>query len=197
LRSRSFASDFLEHAGLLPTIQAQSTGLVAKLLNASLTDYDTVEIFRHNIMRIEEEARSGITNVTVRWYDQEEAAEWANAIAASINRTLRDRAIHDSSRLVEYLNGQIQKADSLEVRGALYSALETELKSGAIAQVREDYAYRVLDPAIPSPLVVSPKLALRLVVGCFFGTVVAVVVVSLRRFNRAVKLRVERTGVLA
>jgi uncharacterized protein involved in exopolysaccharide biosynthesis len=197
LRSRSFASDFAVSSELLPTIQAESRGLVSKLLNSTLSDYDATEVFRHNIMRIEEEARSGITRVTVRWYDQMQAAEWANAVAASINSTLRERAIRDSARLVDYLNTQIQKAESLEVRQALYSALETELKSNAIAQVREDYAYRVLDPAIPSPLAVSPNLPLRVLVGCLFGTVVAILVVGIRRFKRAVKLRVQRTAALA
>jgi uncharacterized protein involved in exopolysaccharide biosynthesis len=189
LRSRWFASGFVEKAGLLPTIQAESRGLMSRLFDSTLTDYDAVEVFRHNIMRIEEEARSGITRVTVRWYDRMEAAEWANDIAASINRTLRDRAIENSTRLAEYLNGQIQKADSIEVREALYGALETELKSNAIAQVREDYAYRVVDPAIPSPFSVSPNFGLRVLVGCLLGTLVAVVAVSLRRFSRAVERR--------
>jgi uncharacterized protein involved in exopolysaccharide biosynthesis len=174
---------------LLPTIKAETKGLVSRLLNTELTDYDAVEVFRRGIMRIEEEARSGITRVTIRWHDQEEAARWANAVAASINRTLRERAIQDSTRLVEYLNDQIQKAGSLEVKQALYSAMETELKSNAIAQVREDYAYRVLDPAISSPEPVAPNLGLRVLLGCLFGIGLAIVVVGVRRFKRAVKLR--------
>jgi uncharacterized protein involved in exopolysaccharide biosynthesis len=184
LRSNAFVSNFLRQAGALPTVEKDTRSIVARILGRTIGEQRAINRFRARLMRVEEDRRAGTKKLTIRSTDREAAARWANGMIQQLNAQERQRAIDESTNRIGYLEQQIKQATSVEVQRGLNVIMEGELKSIAIARTREDYTYRVVDPAIPAlereP--VAPNLPLALFTGAIGGCALAVLVsVSKRR----------------
>jgi hypothetical protein len=97
-----------------------------------------------------------LTVVAIDWTDPATAAQWANGFVALANELLRTRALVESKRNIAYLNDQISKTDVVELRRVLYGLIESETKTLMLANGRPEYAFRVVDPAVPPELKTRP-----------------------------------------
>lgn len=128
-----------------------------------------VQRFQHDVLKIEDDLRKGTTTVSVEWVDPPTTARWANDFVALANEILRTRAMDDSKRNIAFLNDQIAQTNVIELRKVLYELVESETKTLMLANGRIEYAFTVVDPAVPSELRVRPKRALIAAFGLFAG----------------------------
>ena len=152
LRSRAFTKAFIEQRRLLPILFAQDWDEAGSRWRVrdpeDVPDLnDAYELFDEEVRHIREDRKTGVLTLTVRWDDPELAVDWANDMVRRANSYIRSRAISDAKRNIEYLNNQLKVTDSMEVRESLYRLLENETKSAMLATVREEYAFKVIDPA--------------------------------------------------
>lgn len=142
------------------------------------------ELFKDKIRKVTENNKNGLLTLTITWKDPTVAANWANGLVAATNEFLRKKAIDESERHIKYLNEQAAKTDVAEVRSAIYAILETEIKSVMLARGTEEYALKVIDPAIPSEKASTPKPVLWTVIGCFCGFAVSVLILMVTPYRR-------------
>jgi uncharacterized protein involved in exopolysaccharide biosynthesis len=125
--------------------------------------------------------------VAIEWTDPVTAARWANDFVALANERIRSRALQDSTRNIEYLNKQIERTTVVEVQRAIYNLIESETKNLMLANVRAEYAFRIVDPAVPPEVRSSPRRKLLvlsgLAVGLFAGVFLAFELHLLRRLR--------------
>jgi uncharacterized protein involved in exopolysaccharide biosynthesis len=149
-----------------------------------------VKRFRENVVTIEEARKNNIVTVSIDWTDPATAARWANEFVALANELVRARAIGESSRNIRYINEQLVRTDVLELRRAMYGIIETETKRLMLANGRVEYAFTVVDPAVPPEIRSSPKRTLMVVVGTglgfFIGVIMALVLNAMARYRRSV-----------
>lgn len=183
LRSNAFVSNFLRQSGALPTVQKDSRSIVARILGRTIDPQRAINRFRAKLMRVEEDKRAGTKKLTIRSSDREAAARWANGMIQQVNDLQRQRTIDESTNRLGYLDEQIKRATSVDVQHALYDIMEGELKAIAIARTREDFTFRVIDPAVPAlkKEPVSPNLPLVLFTGAITGAALAVFVSASKR----------------
>jgi uncharacterized protein involved in exopolysaccharide biosynthesis len=183
LQSRHLVEEFVRRNSLLPVLALGS--------KAPTTLWRCVEQFRKGVLVIHEDRLSGITTVAVDWTDPVVAARWANGFVAVANDLIRDRALNDSTRNVAYLNEQLAKTDILEVRRVMFSLIESETKTLMLANARSEYAFTVVDPAVPPEIRERPRRTLivlaGVLVGFFAGTICALL--------RAIVLDRQRRGI--
>jgi hypothetical protein len=77
------------------------------------------------------------------------AAKWANDLVRETNEYLRAKALVESERNITFLRDLISKTDLVAVRNAVSSILENEINKEMLARGTDDYALKVLDPAVP------------------------------------------------
>jgi uncharacterized protein involved in exopolysaccharide biosynthesis len=144
---------------------------------------------------VSEEKVTGIVTLTLVWSDREQVARWANLLIERANRDLRQRAIAEAQASTDYLNAELAKTSVLELRQAIYRLLENQIKTVMLANVRDQYAFRVIDPAsAPDPDdTVRPKRLAMILLGMVFGGGVALMIV-LWGLRRQRLQRVEGTG---
>ena len=65
-----------------------------------------------------------------------------------LNEQLREQAIADSKKRVGYLEQELAKTTLQDMRAVLYNLLESEKQKGMLANVNEDFALKVIDPAV-------------------------------------------------
>ena len=133
---------------------------------------------------VDNSAKSGLVTVMVDWKDPELAARWANALVQRLNNELRQQAIQESERGIRYLNEQIEQTSLADLRTVLYRVVEEHTKNMTLAKVNEQYALKVIDPAIPPENYFKPNRKLLIVLGFILGLMTGIFVVFLRNLIR-------------
>lgn len=169
LRSRHLVEEFVKRNGVVPLLAADAKQQSSLWL--------AVEKFRKNVLAIDEDKPKGVTTVRIDWTDPVIAARWANGFVALANEFVRTRALEDSSRSIDYLNKQIAQTNVLEVQRVMYNLIESETKTLMLANARVEYAFTIVDPAVPPEVRISPKRSLMVlsgvVLGLFIGSILA------------------------
>ena len=132
-----------------------------------------------DIRTVETSTTSELMTLTIEWKDRELAARWASELVRRANELMRARAIADASSSIAYLKSELDKTNVLEVRQAIYSLAESHFKTMALAKAREEYYFRVVDPAVAPDRDdwVSPKRALMIAAAVVGGAMLGLMVV--------------------
>jgi|HubBroStandDraft_5_1064220.scaffolds.fasta_scaffold41683_2 uncharacterized protein involved in exopolysaccharide biosynthesis len=161
LESRGLTEAFIRRYNLAPVLNGKSK-------NGDSVWY-AVENFRSLVFALHEDKIKGTTTITIEWRDPVVAARWANDLVHLANEMLRARAIEDSTRNIEYLNKQSAQTNVVEIQHATYSLIEAETKNLMLAHGRADYAFTIVDPAVPPEFRFSPRRSLIVISGLFVG----------------------------
>jgi uncharacterized protein involved in exopolysaccharide biosynthesis len=166
LESRRLVSEFIARNALVPVLLPKG--------GRNATPWMAAERFRNTVLLIHEDKLKSLTTLSVQWTDPVVAAQWANGLVSLANELLRARALEESTRNIAYLNEQIARTNVVELRKVLYDLIETETKTQMIANGRREYAFAVVDPAVPPEERYSPKRTLIVLFAIAFGVMVGV-----------------------
>jgi uncharacterized protein involved in exopolysaccharide biosynthesis len=144
LRSRAFTERFLESSG------AGNEILNHRFDGNPAKRYLLYRYFDERIRSVTENRRTGLYVVSIEWIDPVLAADWANALVRQLNEEMRTRAVDEAQRNLSYLERQLPQSDQLVIREALGRLIESQVKSRMLATVTEDFAFRIVDPAVPA-----------------------------------------------
>ena len=133
-----------------------------------------------DVRAIDDDTKTGLITLTIRWKSPYLAAEWANGLVKLTNDYLRQRAIDEAERNIAYLSGEVSKTNIVEVKSAIYTLMETEIKNEMIARGRDEYALRVIDPAVPPEKMSFPRPVLW-TAGAFLGGIFLGLLVNVLR----------------
>jgi uncharacterized protein involved in exopolysaccharide biosynthesis len=186
LRSRAFTAGFIQRHGLMPILFAKKWDPARKQWRDPAdapTIAEGVGMFSKKIRQIAEDRRTGIVTVSIIWRDRFAAAQWANWLVAEADMALRERAIAEQGRSIEYLKSEAAKTSTVEIESAISKVMETELKNAMVARTRDSYAFKVIDPAaVRDPKDKdSPNKPLIVVLGAALGFAVGAIVAAVRQ----------------
>lgn len=170
LNSKQLTRRFIETRRLQPLLAAALQGLIT-LGDEAPTLEREVKYFGSELLSIDDDKRTGIIELSITWFDREQAASWANDYVALANEIMRERAVAAADSRISYLLREVAKTNVAGVRDALYRMIESQLRTGMLANTREEFAYRVVDPAVvPDPHAkVRPRRALLALAGLLLG----------------------------
>ncbi len=149
------------------------------------TPWDTFELFDKKVRSIREDKSTGLITLSIEWQDPELAAQWANELVASVNAVLRQRAVADSDRAIDFLQGQLTRTSVVELQQALHRLIESEMKKSILANINEEYAFKVIDPAVVPEEPVRPKVVIMTALGTAFGLILGIVAALVLNARRA------------
>lgn len=187
LSSRKFTVDFIREHDLFPALFARKwdpkRGDWKVTGDKVPTDGDAYERFDRKIRRIRQDKKTGVITLTIRWRDPQLATDLANDLVVRLNRTMQARAVAESEAIIKELQAQLDKTDVVSLRQALSEVLESEVKSKTLAVVSDEFALRVVDPAVTpaGKEYVFPKPALFVVGGAMFGLMLGGLLIVARR----------------
>jgi len=180
LKSRRFTEAFIRDHDLLPVLFPEQWDATRKTWRVEPGEdppdmNDAVRAF-DEIRKVDEDKKSGLVNLTIRWRDPEQAAAWANELVERINRHLQAQAIAEAQKSIDYLQRQLQQTDVVDMQQAIYRLIEAQTKNIMFARVRDEYVFRVIDPAVPPDpdAPVSPKRPLLIALGVILGLILGV-----------------------
>jgi uncharacterized protein involved in exopolysaccharide biosynthesis len=127
--------------------------------------------FSDSVRKVHEDGRRNLVALQIDWTDPNLAAQWANKLVTRLNDYLRQRDIAEAQRSIEFLNKELEKSSVIELRQGVYRLIESQIEMVMLANVRDEYAFKILDPAVPSEpnQFVRPKRPMIVIVGLMFG----------------------------
>ena len=178
MRSREFTEGFIRDEGIMPD-------LFPGLFDRTTGDWiggdeeppTLAKAYKrfNEIRSVSQSGRGGLITVSIEWRDPIKAAHWANAIVARVNGEMRTRAIEATRLSVNYLEEELTTTSTIETRMAINRLMEAQINQRMLANVTTEYAFRVIDKALPpdpDDTVGPRKLVLVLlgpIVGFVFG----------------------------
>lgn len=181
LRSQRFADMFITQAGISEAIcQLYCESALVPPVDEEMLKLRSIRAFESSLRRIEEDRQAGVVRVSFLWPDRKEAAEMANRMVGQVNDALRERARTEAESNLKYLQAELDRTSRVELRQALHQLVERQAARIMEANVTTDYAFRVIDPALPadSAMPESPRRMVWGAVGAFLGILVAVGAIS-------------------
>jgi uncharacterized protein involved in exopolysaccharide biosynthesis len=142
--------------------------------------------FKKNVRFVTTDNKTGLVTIIVAWEDPKLAAKWANDLVKMTNEYLRTKTVTESERNIAYLNNEAAKTDAVGVKEAIYTILQNEIKKMMLARGSEEYALKILDPAVPPEKAASPQLVTWTIMGFFGGFFLSLFVVFVRYWWRTV-----------
>jgi uncharacterized protein involved in exopolysaccharide biosynthesis len=185
LQSEALTEQYIQANNLLPVLFRKKWDTVKeKWTTTDPTEIPTLwkanRLFNDRIRKVSTETKTGLVTMTIRWTDPHFAATWANGLVKATNEFLRERAIRDSETNIVYLNGQAAITDAVGVKQAIYTILQSEISKAMLARGSDEYALKVIDPAVAPEKPFFPKLPLWLAAGIALGMVFSAVIVIFR-----------------
>lgn len=186
LQSKLFIRKFIDDNNLMPVLFADIWDPVNKTWEVEdekkvPTYWDAYELFDEKILQIVTDPDTGLITVAVEWPDPKIAAQWANDLVRRLNREMRLQKITESQRNLEYLRDQLDKMSIEGIRATIFSLMEDEIKTTMLARSREEFAFKVIDPALPPDKPVRPRKAFIAFGGGVLGGMLGLFAVFLRR----------------
>jgi uncharacterized protein involved in exopolysaccharide biosynthesis len=171
LNSRHLIEEFIKRQNLLPVLVGKSK---------TPTMWFAVRRFKDRIVTIREDKRSNLTSVDIDWTDPKIAAQWANDFVAVCNDLIRAKAINEASRNLAYLTQQLAGTNIVDMQRAIDELIASQMKKMMLASGRVEYAYTVIDPAVPAELRKSPQRVIVVIVGVAVGLLIGIMTAFMR-----------------
>lgn len=139
---------------------------------------DLLELFA-----ISQDKTSGMVKLSVEHYSPYLAKTWTDELVKAINDEMRQRELSEAQRSIAYLNSQIEQTSIADVRTVLYSLIEEQTKTVMLANVRDEYVLKTVDPAVVAEKKAKPARALIVILAFMLGSLLSMMFVLVRYFS--------------
>ncbi len=181
LQSRLLTEQFIRDQKLLPVlfpdrwVDGEAGAEETAAGNDAPTMYEAYTLFDEKIRRVYEDRKSGMVVLSIAWKDPQQAALWANLLIQKTNELLRQRSTEESQKAIHYLQEQLKQTSAVELQQVLHRVVESKLKEIIFANVNEEFAFRIIDPAVAPEQPFKPVVPLMLTFGMLLGLIGGVV----------------------
>lgn len=140
--------------------------------------------FVENLLEVEEDKETGFVRVTIKHISSVFAEEMVKKLIQRLDNKLRQDAEIEAEKSIEYLQGAILKAKNADLKSLLYTLVEQEFQKKMLTNVRETYAFKVIDNAVVAEDKYSPKRALLCIFGFILGGCFSLFIVFIKALKR-------------
>ena len=206
MKSRQFTSNFIQQHNILPDLMAAKKWNMAdntisydgelynkadkmwlRIVDAPFKPEPSMQeaykVFS-KIIAVNAAKETGMVTVSVEHISPAVAYQWVNWLVQDINKEMKDRDVAEATRSTTFLKSQIQQTNVADIRSILYKLIEEQAKTIMFAEVRDEYVFKTIDPALVPEEKSKPKRALICVLGTMLGGMLGVMFVLIRYFVR-------------
>lgn len=187
LDSRALIESLIRDDDLLPVLFARRwnaptrTWVHSFLHPKDPTLLDGYLFFFKSVVSVKEDKTTGLVHITVRWTSPQLAQRWASELVRRTNEVLRQNDLDESEHRLEFLNEQALKTNDVDLKRAIYTLIQQELKQETIVRGSEQYAFRIVDPPVVPERKSSPNRVLIVCLGFVGGWLAGIALIVVRR----------------
>jgi len=154
----------------------------ANLLKQKPSILETIEVLK-NLITVTQDKNTGVIKISAEHYSPNFAKELVEKLVYALNTKLRERDLQDAEKSIEYLNNKIKLTKLSDIQVMLFSLIEEQTKKVMLANVRQEYLFETIDPAIVSEEKFKPSRAVICIVFTISGFVASCIFVLICHFR--------------
>jgi uncharacterized protein involved in exopolysaccharide biosynthesis len=136
------------------------------------------------LLSISESKDSGFVSLSIRHYSPAVAQQWVAWIVEDINNTLRAQEISEAENSIAYLKTQVAATSLTDLQSRFFEMIQSQTETIMLAKVREEYAFKTIDPAVVPEEETEPKRAIICILGTLLGILISILGVLIRHYTR-------------
>ena len=136
------------------------------------------------LLSVSLDKETGMVKLAIQHYSPYLAQQWVNLLVTEINDEMRQRDLSEAQNSINYLTAQLDKTNIADVRTMLFSLIEEQTKTVMLANVREEYVFKTVDPAVVAEKKAKPARALICILGAMLGGMLSMLIVLIRYFSK-------------
>ncbi|MDO6548926.1 Wzz/FepE/Etk N-terminal domain-containing protein [Pseudoalteromonas carrageenovora] len=201
LNSRKFTGEFIERHNILKDLMAVESWNLSNnkvIYDKDIFNPETEEWVRNveppfqqkpslqeayikfqEALNVELDSESGMIRISVEHRSPYIAKKWVDWLIKDINQVMRVRDVDEAEKSTVFLNEQLNRTDVSNMKSILYSLLEEQAKTIMFANVRTEYVFKTIDPAVVPEKKFKPSRALICILGAMAGFLISLFIVSI------------------
>ena len=133
---------------------------------------------------VTQDKETGLVTLSIKHFSPFVAKDIASKLVEAINTKMRQNDISDAQRSIDYLNEALLKTNVADMQQVFYQLIEKQQQTKMLANVRDEYVLRIIDPPIVAEEKSGPKRAIICVLFVLLGAFFGVLVVLVKNFIR-------------
>ena len=188
LTSRSFIEEFVQGQGIRKHLFSYLwDSKQNRWKEGEPTAAQTYKLLMTNVVDIDIDRRTNLISVSITWEDPVLAAQWANQIIKDINKKIREQEINELQQSIDYVQAQLGNSDSSgSLNSVMFNLIEELTKKIMIANVREEYAFKIIDPAVVPELKYKPSKRNIVIISFLFGLIISLTSITSISFSKKI-----------
>ncbi|MDQ9094144.1 GNVR domain-containing protein [Pseudoalteromonas haloplanktis] len=128
---------------------------------------------------------TGMVKISIEHISPYIAKQWLSWLVEDINKEMKNRDVTEAIRSTEFLTSQLSQTTITDIQSVLYKLIEEQAKTIMFANVRDEYVFKTIDPALIPEEKSRPKRPLIVILGTMLGGLIGVMVILIRHFYRS------------
>jgi uncharacterized protein involved in exopolysaccharide biosynthesis len=207
MRSRAFIGDFVERRDILPELMAvESWDAGSGQIVFDPESYDAAsetwvrdveppkapapsaqEAHKafSSILGVSQDKQTGYVSVSIEHQSPVVAAQWVNWLVEDVNAAVKAQDVSEAEKSIEYLKQQVANTSLADLQAMFFELIQSQTETVMLAEVRPEYVFKTIDPAVVPEEKSKPSRALICVLGTLLGGMLGVVIVLIRHYARS------------
>ena len=204
MKSRAFIGDFVERRDILPELMAvESWDAGSGGIIFDPDDYETatgtwvrdVDLPKRpkpslleaheefmDILGVSEDKQTGYVTVSVDHRSPVIASQWVNWLIEDVNAAVKAQDVSEAEKSIEYLKQQVANTSLADLQAMFFELIQSQTETVMLAEVRPEYVFKTIDPAVVPEEKSKPSRALICALGTLLGGMLGVVIVLIRHY---------------
>ena len=207
MKSRAFVGDFVERRDILPELMAvkawdagsgqivfdpesydaASKAWVREVEAPKLPAPSAQEAHKafSEILGVSQDKQTGYVTVSIEHQSPVVAAQWVNWLVEDVNAAVKEQDVAEAKKSIEYLREQVTNTSLADLQAVFFDLIQSQTETVMLAEVRQEYVFKTIDPAVAPEEKSKPSRALICVLGTLLGGMLGVVIVLIRHYSRS------------
>jgi LPS O-antigen subunit length determinant protein (WzzB/FepE family) len=204
MKSRAFLAEFVQRRDILPDLMAtKAWDASANAIEYDAELYDVKgkvwvrdvdppkqaepsmqEAYKAftDILSVSEDKETAFVTVSIEHQSPYVAQQWVSWLVDDINQAVKDQDVAEAKRSIEYLKEQVSNTSLAELQTMFFELIQSQTETIMLAEVRPEYVFKTIDPAVVPEEKSKPKRALICVLGTMLGGMLGVLIVLVRHY---------------
>ncbi|MFN4054722.1 MAG: Wzz/FepE/Etk N-terminal domain-containing protein [Alishewanella aestuarii] len=144
---------------------------------------ESYEVFS-KALTVSQDKTSGLISISFEHVSPYEAHRILELLLVDINNEMRKRDLNESKRSIDYLNAELARTNLSEARTMLFSLIEEQTKTLMLANIRSEYVFNIVDPAVVPEKKSKPARAMICIILVSISIIASIFIVLVRYFFR-------------
>ena len=132
-----------------------------------------------------QDKQTGYVTVSIDHQSPVIAAQWVSWLIEDVNQAVKTQDVSEAQKSIEYLREQVSNTSLADLQAVFFDLIQSQTETVMLAEVRQEYVFKTIDPAVAPEEKSKPSRALICVLGTLLGGMLGMVIVLIRHYARS------------